>query len=960
MIFAFESWLEHQSDSRFLTELAAHFQISSVHRSIIQFLKTQGVYSELGKLETPMVAFDGVVQENFPAIRIGDDHEGTNFWLMLETGLVITLHQDTDYLKVGQSILETGTQYVKKFTEAGALLTFNQLNQFLQYCKELPAENPRRSIQILRNLFEATTWNHNQIVKNIEKLPMEFVMKRVREHLDPEMLKTVLRAEKKWSTLREEDPQYLTKLDVSQLLLAQFPEWMFQFKELKEINLSGNPDLIVGNTLQNFPKLQKLIAKQNDWSEIPPLPAKIQIIDLSQNRISSVDSLFTLTQLKELKLLENPTADQDGLERLKVQFPKCKIVVDVVKNDMEVKSISFHRQNLKNIPKTIVQYRKLEELDLSGNHRLNWSETIEVMKGLPNLRKINFVGCGLSSVPEDLHELKSLEEIVLTEKEEQFHYENYNFIESREQIRNSLQTLAKITNLKIIPYNFFSGKDLPLDSILDTIPEFKAAEAAVISQFSNQDDLGIRILKNLAGLPHLKKLHLLKFSEKLFPEELIADPEIAGLLHRLEVLTWDHDTEKLPALFLHAKNLTELSSCCVSDQFLNDLPKLLKLRHLIADIKHYTPEFPGKLGECGSLESLFLSNFNIHSFHTAFDKLSNLKSLEIHTNRTDSSFVELSSDFANLKSLESLKLHFRYLHLSSVSPEFCQLPKLKELELKIGYSLGWEKSGFTLPDTLQSLQSLETLLIEGDLKNLPASLHHLQKLKELKLNFVRANEPFVFPEGFGNIPSLEKLHIHGIADFHSFTPVLPRLTGLQELILDGKWINGTVFPPEIKNCTNLQTVLLQYDPISLQDNEEKSRIESLSLLPNLRKLGIKYINWSGEADFLKKFQKIDTLVLSLQEEENEAEKQIFVTISEIPTIKHLVIESVSFQVENLPDEMGLCQQLETLTIGHWDSKMLSQGIKKLQRLKEIRFVNCRNEKQLYAEVKKFMPFCTFV
>lgn len=100
------------------------------------------------------------------------------------------------------------------------------------------------------------------------------------------------------------------------------------------------------------------------------------------------------------------------------QCVKCNSFDEAAKNPTIVKSIIInsyvHGIELNEIPKSIEQFVNLEILFLSDQQFT--SVPAEIGK-LTHLKSISFGGCMLQSIPDELFQLKELEEVILANNE---------------------------------------------------------------------------------------------------------------------------------------------------------------------------------------------------------------------------------------------------------------------------------------------------------------------------------------------------------------------------------------------------------------------------------------------------------------------------------------------------------------------------------------------------------------
>ncbi|KAK4374907.1 hypothetical protein RND71_005584 [Anisodus tanguticus] len=352
------------------------------------------------------------------------------------------------------------------------------------------------------------------------------------------------------------------------------------------------------------------------------------------------------------------------------------------------------------------------------------------------------------------------------------------------------------------------------------------------NQFLTNNELGGEINPSLLELQQLRYLDLSmnNFGGIKVPEFISALEELRylnlsgayfsgsvssflGNLSNLQVLDLsmysekpaENDLERLKGLsFLKHLNLggSDLSKATNSWlQTINDyLPSLLELHLPQCQLLNLQSSLPTL--NLTSLLVLDLSNnaFNTSIFPQWIFKLSSLVHLDLSSNNI---FSELPDEFAKLTSLEYLDLSSNYGINGTLKRTLGKLCNLKTLILSYN-SIAGDITDFV--DALSECQSnnLGTLdLSYNELSgNVPATLGHLRKLKNLQLRFNSLTG--TIPETIGDLSSLEALYLTSNKMSGILTPNIGQLTSLVTLdISDNMW-EGIVTEAHLLNLSNLQ------------------------------------------------------------------------------------------------------------------------------------------------------------
>src|SRR5690606_30033101 len=193
---------------------------------------------------------------------------------------------------------------------------------------------------------------------------------------------------------------------------------------------------------------------------------------------------------------------------------------------------------------------------------------------------------------------------------------------------------------------------------------------------------------------------------------------------------------------------------------------LTSLKRLNAE-RTYLSRFPEVFGaKYKDLEYLFLDGNEISFVPENIGKLTKLKQLHM-SGSMGKEELALPESFGNLKNLEML--HLENSNLRVVPANIGHLSKLKELKLS-------SNRIDALPESIVKLKQWEKIRV-FTYRSLPESVSSLTRLKELR--FITSDKNARLPQQFGNLKSLQLLHLDG--NYQSLPPSFSGLTDLEDL-----------------------------------------------------------------------------------------------------------------------------------------------------------------------------------
>jgi Leucine-rich repeat (LRR) protein len=198
------------------------------------------------------------------------------------------------------------------------------------------------------------------------------------------------------------DPEKVEILDLSGKGMKKFSEELKNFTNLRELNLSGNCFVTIPAWIEKCEKLEVLklevaclesiptqLANLEKLKELSLLGNKLQKLDLELNRLNKLEKLnLSVCFLKEIPRLDSLT----GLNALVI-----------------------HANFLSELPIGIENLKNLEVLDMSANPFDRASFEIGKLISLKKLRHFQVAGLGLTTVPDAVFEITSLQFLNLTD-----------------------------------------------------------------------------------------------------------------------------------------------------------------------------------------------------------------------------------------------------------------------------------------------------------------------------------------------------------------------------------------------------------------------------------------------------------------------------------------------------------------------------------------------------------------
>ena len=810
-----------------------HYGLKSVHKKALPYLLNKLDLNGPLNLEpfekswkncrTYKDIFSRFGDSLFPALCIGGDGYGIEFWFVLTTGTVISLHHDASFFEVASHIsAKDEADFVKKFAKAGAAFTIEQLASLQQMTATLEgsAQEKEQAFFIAAAKALGLTWR--RLAKKLKELSLEFVYSRCRGFID-ERLDDFLAAEKKLKALGKLKGKTKKKIELSYCFLQELPAELAEVKGCEELDLSGNAfsDLSTLRTECERMGVKRLDLSLCSLATIPPLPASLEAVDISENDL-----------------------DEEAIDELRKTMAGCAIRNKVDTFSPLNASLDLSFRNLKKLPRGFEKMTNLEELDLRGNPRLDFVTVFDTLANY-KIKKLDLRFCKLSKLPDNLNKMIHLEELVCDNERHFAHRGKENTIALNE-LMPQLATLPNIRNLDLSKYR----KSIEL--LPDWLAAFKKLEKLTfaVDKYGDNAEKVKAVIEALSDSKELKELTVCGDMEADWLKGL-------GALAAVRRLTISGSYMKqVPLGICELSELEELSLFSNFESLPSDIKKLHKLRKLkIQGNQKPRLKLTEEFGQLRALEDFELLSTWTHSLPDTIGQLSSLKRIKVNSEGLN----ELPQSIGKLVSLEILDLYG--CKMKSLPDSIGQLGELRVLDLADNYNLA------ALPETIGKLSKLEKLNIRNTaLKELPDSFFDLD-LRDLEVysphedkylsidellsqvhrfkNLERLSakrfdkQKFELPATITELKSLKSLElcVGQMEELHTFG-VISRLESLEHL--DIAFYEFQAFPKAMEELKSLKEISVDLGKLSPETGSEL--FTRLAKLPSLKKVDCK---WKG-------------------------------------------------------------------------------------------------------------------
>ncbi|XP_028764535.1 receptor-like protein 7 [Neltuma alba] len=478
-------------------------------------------------------------------------------------------------------------------------------------------------------------------------------------------------------------------------------------------------------------------------------------------------------------------------------------------------------------------------LDLSGESISGGFDGSSSIFSLQYLQILSLASNNFNSViPSELYKLKNLTHL------------NLSYAGFMGPIPNGISQLTRLVTLDISSLSYLTGQELKLEDpnlrmLVQNLTGIRQLYLDGVTISAQGREWGTA-LSSLRSLQELSMSHC-----------NLSGPIDSSLstLKLLSVIRLDQNnlSATVPDFFGNFTNLTRLhlSSCGLSGSFPQNIFLVKTLTFI--DISYNTglsgsfPNFPLN----GSLQTLVVSRTNFSGGLP--DSISNLNILS----KLDLSISHFSGRLPNSisKLTELTYLDLSMNNFSGPIPPFGAAKKLTYMDLSDNV-LGGKISS---PDRFGELQNLATINLRNNSISgiIPSSLLMLSSLRSIKLSnnqFSQLHEFSIVPSSVLNTLDLSSNNLSGPIPSSIF-----QLRGLSILQLSSNKFNGPILLDRLVKLSNLTSLDLSYNNLSIKVNKSDSRLSSVLNMTTLKLAGCKLETFPG---FLRHQSKLTDLDLS--------------------------------------------------------------------------------------------------
>ncbi|NXM40641.1 LRC40 protein, partial [Gymnorhina tibicen] len=500
------------------------------------------------------------------------------------------------------------------------------------------------------------------------------------------------------------------------------------------------------------------------WWEQTDLTKLILASNKLQSLSEDVQLLPALTMLdvhdNQLTSLPSALGQLENLQKLDVSHNKLRSLPEELLQLPRLRSLLVQHNELSQLPEGLGQLLTLEELDVSNNQLTAIPASFAL---LVNLVRLNLACNQLKELPADLSAMRSLRQLDCTK----------NYLET---VPSKLATMASLEQLYL------------RKNKLRSLPEFPSCKL-LKELHAGENQIEILNAENLKQLSSLCVLELRDNKIKAVPEEIT----VLQKLERLDLA--NNDISRLPYTL---GNLPQLKFLALEGNPLRTIRRdLLQkgtqelLKYLRSKIQDDGPG-PSEEPPVTAMTLPSQSKVNVHAITT-------LKLLEY----SDKQAAEIpAAVFDAVGANPVATVNFSRNQLREIPP---RLVELKESVCDV--SLAFNKIS-SISSELCLLHKLTHLDLRNNvLTALPEEMEALRRLHTINLAFNRFK---VFPSVLYHLPALETILLSN-NQVGSIDPV--QLKGMDKLgTLDLQNNDLLQVPPELGNCENLRSLLLEGNP----------------------------------------------------------------------------------------------------------------------------------------------------
>ncbi|NXY58814.1 LRC40 protein, partial [Callaeas wilsoni] len=500
------------------------------------------------------------------------------------------------------------------------------------------------------------------------------------------------------------------------------------------------------------------------WWEQTDLTKLILASNKLQSLSEDVQLLPALTMLdvhdNQLTSLPSALGQLENLQKLDVSHNKLRSLPEELLQLPRLRSLLVQHNELSQLPEGLGQLLSLEELDVSNNQLTAIPASFAL---LVNLVRLSLACNQLKELPADLSAMKSLRQLDCTK----------NYLET---VPPKLATMASLEQLYL------------RKNKLRSLPEFPSCKL-LKELHAGENQIEILNAENLKQLSSLCVLELRDNKIKAVPEEIT----VLQKLERLDLA--NNDISRLPYTL---GNLPQLKFLALEGNPLRTIRRDLLQKGTQELLKYLRSKIqddgagPSEEPPVTAMTLPSQSKVNIHAITT-------LKLLEY----SEKQAAEIpAAVFDAVGTNPVVTVNFSKNQLREIPP---RLVELKDSVCDV--SLGFNKIS-SISSELCLLHKLTHLDLRNNvLTALPEEMEALKRLHTINLAFNRFK---VFPSVLYHLPALETILLSN-NQVGSIDPV--QLKGMDKLgTLDLQNNDLLQVPPELGNCENLRSLLLEGNP----------------------------------------------------------------------------------------------------------------------------------------------------
>ena len=327
-------------------------------------------------------------------------------------------------------------------TIRGKLISVNIVSDYrlIKNLETLESLRTLRKLVLSTKVYDFDKLDHIQHLKQLRELTFDSFLRGIPASISKlTKLKKLSISSKAFSL--PESLGRLTNLESLSLTdneLEWLPDSIFSLPLLKSLNISNNNIHSLGD-LSNLVNLKDFYCSNNDLSEISINNPKIEILDMSMNRIRFF-KFEDISRLISIDFSHNPiqSIDLTLASNLEVLNAKDANLLFLKVNPSKISEINASTNELEQIPVELNSAPLLRKLNLSKNLIHEISDSFLP----PNLLELNLSSNNLSIIPENICKIPKLCKLSLS--------------------KNNLKELPlSISKMKNLEYLDVSGNNIP-------------------------------------------------------------------------------------------------------------------------------------------------------------------------------------------------------------------------------------------------------------------------------------------------------------------------------------------------------------------------------------------------------------------------------------------------------------------------------------------------------------------